>query len=244
MSIPSSRFGAERLLTGRCLHRRKVANNTYVERHPSAMGEGDTFALRLHSTDVVAWRPNGDIVIDTGGWLTPTTKARINDALPGGFRLGSDKGRWVLYVGGWDTSNKVYFADGLTIHEDGTVTGGETPTNAERENTANVKMRKDVGAFVKAITPEMIVSAWDNPGGDCFLCRFGETDCLSSHLEERYFHATLAYNAVKARGFRSPDTIMAMIYNAAKRGEVDTLLTDSLRKFLRKRLAVGFVAVK
>ncbi len=242
MSIPSSRFGAERLLQGRCLHRRKVANNTYVERHPST--DGDTFALRLHATDVVRWLPNGDTVLSTGGWYTVTTKARINDALPGGWRLWSQRGRWMLSTGPWDNPVSFRFQDGITLHEDGTVSGEVPRTVQETEDAANAQMRKAVAAFVRSIKPEDIVRQFDDSAGDCFLCRFGDTGCLAEHVAERYFHLTLARRAIEARGYRSPDTILGMIYHDAKRGQVDTLLTDNLRKYLRKNLTTGAVAAK
>jgi hypothetical protein len=65
------------------------------------------------------------------------------------------------------------------------------------------------------------------------------TDCLAGHVGEDYFHASLAYRAIKAAGYRFPDVIMAMILSAAQRGKVDTLLTRSLRKLLRKELLTG-----
>lgn len=64
---------------------RKVANNTYLERK----GDG-SISLRLHDTDVVNFRPDGSVAVDTGGWFTNTTRARINDVLPGGWQLYSE----------------------------------------------------------------------------------------------------------------------------------------------------------
>lgn len=43
------------------------------------LGDG-TIRVTYHSTDVVTVRPNGDIVLDTGGWFTATTKVRMNQA--------------------------------------------------------------------------------------------------------------------------------------------------------------------
>lgn len=65
-------------LTGRCRERRKVGNNTYAERR------GDRIAIRLHSTDVVTFLPDGSIMLNTGGWYSVTTKDRMNSYLPGG----------------------------------------------------------------------------------------------------------------------------------------------------------------
>ena len=51
---------ATKLLTGRCRDRRKLENNTYLERHHEAPGE-DSFAVRLHSTDVLLFLASASI---------------------------------------------------------------------------------------------------------------------------------------------------------------------------------------
>uniref|UniRef100_A0A6M3IRX7 Uncharacterized protein n=1 Tax=viral metagenome TaxID=1070528 RepID=A0A6M3IRX7_9ZZZZ len=47
-------------LQGRYKQRRKLANNTYACRR----GEGIT--IQLHATDIVTFKPNGDIVLKSG----------------------------------------------------------------------------------------------------------------------------------------------------------------------------------
>ena len=77
------------LLNGR--ETKKIANNTYLVHR----GEG-VIALRLHSTDVLTFRP-GSVTYDTGGWRTVTTKARFNKFGPDGVRVYSDKRVWAVY---------------------------------------------------------------------------------------------------------------------------------------------------
>ena len=55
-------------LQGRCKDSRRYANNTYLIR------ENGHLAMRYHETNVVTWYPNGDIVLNSGGWHTSTTK--------------------------------------------------------------------------------------------------------------------------------------------------------------------------
>lgn len=38
---------------------------------------GDEIAVRLYSTDVITYRPNGEIIINQGGWGTPTTHETV-----------------------------------------------------------------------------------------------------------------------------------------------------------------------
>jgi hypothetical protein len=50
-----------------------IDNNTYEVLYTN----GDK-SIRLHHTDVITVKPNGDVVLDSGGYRTPTTKHRIN----------------------------------------------------------------------------------------------------------------------------------------------------------------------
>jgi hypothetical protein len=214
-------------LTGRNKDRRKLTHNTYVERR------GDDIAIRLHETDVLTFRPDGSVSYDTGGWFTVTTKDRMNRYGP--THISSRQGRWFA----WGTP----YVDGMTVR-DGLVIAGVDAEAVAAEDQRNAKARKAIDKFIKGITPERIMSAWEDTGGDCWGCKFGmATDCLAGHVKDSYFHASLAYRAVKAAGYRAPDLIMAMIYRAAQRGQVDTLLTRPLRKLLRKELLTG-IAVK
>lgn len=35
--------------------------------------------VRLHRTDIVKFKPNGEIILHSGKWRTPTTKRRMNE---------------------------------------------------------------------------------------------------------------------------------------------------------------------
>lgn len=72
--------------------RRKLENNTYLERRP-----GGAWAVRLHATDILTVQPNGTVQANTGGWESVTTKARLNEYLPGGWGIGQTKGVWYWY---------------------------------------------------------------------------------------------------------------------------------------------------
>ena len=245
-------------LTGRCAQSRKVANNTYLERR------GDDIAVRLHATDVVTFHADGTATLNTGGWLTVTTKARMNEWLPGGISLDSVKGRWYLSYPGhaeydadgtylrWAPSERksIAYADGITLDlETLDVVDGQAAAEAVKlEDSANAAMRKAVAAYVRKTTPEAIVKAFTHVGGDCMLCTgvipADDGDHLRLHIEEQYVMYSLTLAAVRERGFTYPDVIMSMIYNSAQRGEVDRLYKDSVRKYLRRHLTVGACASK
>lgn len=70
---------------------RKLGHNTFVEARP-----GGDIAVRYHRTDIITFRPDGRIVLDTGGWLTTTTKQRLSAIIPG-VRVWAERGgEWAV----------------------------------------------------------------------------------------------------------------------------------------------------
>ena len=230
--------------------RRKVANNTYLE------PRNGSIAIRLHDTDIVRFHLNDLTTFDTGGWLTMLTKSRINDALPEGIVLSSDRGRWYFYDR-TGLAERIPFTDGITLNTETfeVYSGGIDSATVKAEDSENTKMRKAVNKYLRDTTPAEIVRAFENPGGDCWFCSRAvpitdmdgnpsvNVEHLRSHVDEHYVMYSLALNAVQARGFTNADVIMGIIYHSAKAGRVDSLYTDSLRRYLRKALKVGAVAV-
>lgn len=78
-------------------HDRPLENNTRVNRR------GPDIAITLHSTDVVTYHRDDSVTLDTGWWLTVTTKDRINGYLGiDHIKVYSDRGRWAVYKFGTD----------------------------------------------------------------------------------------------------------------------------------------------
>src|SRR5689334_18060408 len=78
--IPKSREQAEALMIGRdnpC--RIGSGRSTRIEREIKQGKIGD-IRLWLYQTAIVTWKPDGSVVLDSGGWKTVTTKARMNEA--------------------------------------------------------------------------------------------------------------------------------------------------------------------
>ena len=110
---------ASEKIVGRCARGRKLESNTYLE-HRSF----DEIAVRLHSTDVITFHPDGRVVLNTGGWTTVTTKDRMNRYMPSGWRVWSERGRWLVGRNGAYSNPLRAFEDGMTLHPNGEVTGG------------------------------------------------------------------------------------------------------------------------
>jgi hypothetical protein len=220
--------------------RRKVANNTYLERR-----DDETVALRLHATDVVTFRP-GTITLDTGGWRTVTTKNRINYALP----VFSDKGTW--YVGDYRDGTRHVYADGITFTEAGSLVGDEAVDPTDEA----AAMKKRITAFVK-LAGETFEAGMPTPStGDCWYCMMrtetgrtlgdwaaGDHDHLLGHMDEGYVVPSLLVNAVVEAGYNVPAFILGTSVEGTTMGgrtgghygHTD-LVKRSVRKYLTRRL--------
>jgi len=98
---------------------RKVGNNTFEVFYKN----GDR-AIRLHRTDIVTWRTIycsacygtklKRIVLNTNGWETVTTKARMNQYMPNGH-IYQHKYKWYVKTPDGD----VPYYDGMILDYDG-----------------------------------------------------------------------------------------------------------------------------
>ena len=104
--IPATHTEAREMLNGRTS--RTIANNTTLV----DLGEGG-IVLRLHCTHVVTFRPDGSIVLNSGGWHTVTTKDRLSRvARAHGWSVYAKAREW--FVGHRDGAT-FEFEDGFTI---------------------------------------------------------------------------------------------------------------------------------
>jgi len=85
--------------------KRKLANNTYL-----TVREDGGFGIKLHNTEVVIHYPDR-VVLDSGGWLTVTTKSRMNEFTD--LRIYQDNYDW--FVDGIVSNTSIPFTDGMTI---------------------------------------------------------------------------------------------------------------------------------
>lgn len=71
----------------------KVGNNTFVSYNET---NGDA-TITLHSTPVVTWHPDGSVTYRTGGWVTKTTKDRLNAYGHPNHAISQRRGKWYIH---------------------------------------------------------------------------------------------------------------------------------------------------
>jgi hypothetical protein len=192
-------------------------------------------AIRYHNTDVITMLPNGDTVLDSGGWLTYTTKERLNRR----YKVWSKNSVW--YIEEPATGNTLHFFDGITFDGCGKVKGEVKVIDEEKIKATKARIRN----YVRLADRLKEIPFPD--AGDCWSCMmqtkdgqsigdaFKDTSHLEMHLEEGYLHGSIIYNALKEKGYHNPAVIMQMgIKDSIKR---------ALRTYLTKRLIPEIQAV-
>lgn len=220
---------------GKAVPRKKVANNTYLERHdlPSVGGAtpAKAISLVLHATHVVTYSEDGLVTLNTGGWLTVTTKERINTGLPKPWTLRSVKGVWELVEGyGLNVRTVTRYTDGISLrhyyqmdpHTSYDDTYGYALVEAtclphdqrEADDRHNKAMAKLIGRYLKAYTGQEVIDS-------CNLCRgtwamnpaskrevltsygdaLGDTQHLIDHMLDGDYPGSLIQAAVTQAGY-------------------------------------------
>ena len=236
---------------GEYSHARKISNNTYQYQLPDG-----TICTRLHQTDIAKLRPDGVLVLNSGGWRTPTTKDRINQALASRGCVGSDRGIWYLHPPHHDPGiayNPVRFYDGIEVHPNGTALPG--PELTEKRETS---LRKQIASYCKAIAALPKLPLPD--AGDCWMCSMFHTvpandgsrvtawrgqekqqgkhagECLQFHLDETYIHGSLLVNAMWWAGYR--DVSIACFLNGVDKG-TRQVICRTVRRYLQRQFGLA-----
>lgn len=176
------------ILVGRNKNSKKLANNTYAIRN-----EDNSISIKLHQTSIITYYPGGRIVLNSGGYKTSTTKARLNEFSP--FSVSQKDGIWsICKQGEWNKS--VLFKDGMSFNH-GKFVGFNKSDADER------KLRKQIKDYSKLVSKSLPLPM--PSGGDCWLCSILKNDNkdnshLISHLKEGYVVPSLVKTALESAG--------------------------------------------
>lgn len=185
-----------------------VANNTVEYTKPDG-----TRVIRFHHTDILEFPKGGQVIFNSSGWKTPTTKDRMN-GLQKVATIIQDKGLWYLTTDQNPYQNKdsrIPFFDGITV-KDGKVVKPRKLAHKKEEY-----LLKQIQAYCKKLKE---LKELPTPSrGDCWHCSFqtndertmgdlSGSDHLKSHLKEKYIHGSLIMNALKWAGYQCPEVIV------------------------------------
>ena len=185
--LPTSYGACEKFYKGKT-RTGKIAHNTWVIDASDTPGEM-AYGIVYHRTRIVKFSVDERAVLNTGGWRTSTTKARLNAC---GFNVWQEVGNWYLTV-----RDITYdFVDGIEILSDGTVLA---PDNSGPAIWADVaKDRREYNRQRRAIRA---ASRANNP------------NVLYNTVRARAQRSVESHNEKKARLDRSIGTVLAEYSN-------------------------------
>lgn len=171
--------------------------------------------VRLYQTDILTFPREGGFTIDTGGFGTVTTRARLNDALPDGWRVSAQSGRMHL--------NGTPFNTVITV-----TPNGEILSDAADQPDPG----KQIDAYMKAWRARGLPTVAES-GGDPWILREGkvEPDVMRDWVESRYVFRLLYVLALRYAGMADQGVGLYLQY-ADARG-LDTLDYRRIRRYVR-----------
>lgn len=206
------------------MKRYKIVGNTYEFENEI----GDRI-IQFYDTEIVTFKKNGDIVLNSGGYRTPTTKERMNSVLKDYYIEQSNN---IWYIHRRITKETVPFYDGIVLK-----VGKPLPNNTKIEDKTKVIVAK-INKFVNKLDKMKEIPIPSN--GDCWYCAMWTEDGktlgevtkdnnhLLSHMKEGYVHGSLIYNALKESGYQFPEYHWQM--------HCRDNIKNALRRYLKTRL--------
>jgi len=166
---------------GKQVARRKIGNNTYAERCVDQFGK-PAIAVRLHNTRVVIHTAY-TVQFNSGGWLTVTTKDRMNAWCGPGITVYSDRGTWMVRLHlSQSAHTSVEYAENMVLRW--APGGWSTAVNDRvRANTSahNDAIRASVKRWLDAMPPTLCGSF-----GDEVAHKFTKVECVSCVHSDRW----------------------------------------------------------
>lgn len=220
---------ASELIKGGRNGRKKLANNTYL------MPVKSGIAVRLHDTDIVTIHPNNDCTLNTGGWMTKTTKERISRYSP--VLIHQTNGIW--YVKGQ------VFTDGMKVSGLGKILS----KTASVDKTEKTKRKLDtlVRNYINGFAKHIASNGLGDPGpGDCWACAmnvantdstnpFGKSEPLGlshllEHFREKYYVPSLLFKAIQDQGYADPYHTWSYLKQTGGQSSLKIILRSYFRK--------------
>ena len=220
-------------MSGIACHDSKIIDNNTFLYH-----QDDDEVVRLHMTDIVRKKRDGTMILNDGGWKTPTTRARMNDTIAP-YMIHQEKGKWTITLRG--VHGSLSYMSGMTLQKPEKVRVLEDTKAAARSSKKEDKIKKRIDLYLKKMR-KMYKKDGKFPypdGGDCWHCLMFEKDGSqldSSHIwshvmESTYIHGSLIRNALLYAGYKTE--AFAMVWR------MEDIVIRAVRKFLKFRLGLA-----
>ena len=223
---------------------KKIDRNTYLIKR-----DDETIVVRLHQTDIISFKKNGTIILDSGGWRTVTTKDRMNKFLPDNYGIMQEKGIWYIKITNEYKKDLIY-SDGIKLSKKTKPMNLKVYQAKQKQQTRIVnKTNKYCDRYIDALMDGKVPVP---SGADCWYCSImhnkddENNDHYNSHIQEMYFVPSLIANAVNDCGSMYERMVLASIWKidgAEDLSEISgmgkDMLKRTLKKYLKKRVILS-----
>lgn len=226
---------------------RPLAHNTRIEL------DSGCFKIKYHGNTIAELHPE-KIVLSSCGWMTLTTKERLNWFIPDEYYIYQEKGVW--YVRNYVKDETMTFQDGITFHTDTTVSGYGDSSEKDRIKATTKQIKKYVDGFIKALVKGEVESP---NGGDCWYCLMRGEDGVSlgekthnqdhilDHMTESCYVPSLLYNAIEAFGVSIyVKSLIGQLWNDSgytmstwEEGIFSDQVKSSLTRYIKRQLGIA-----
>lgn len=228
---------------------RPYAHNTRIKW--DSILQDDIIMVTYHDNPIVHFHPEV-ISLFSCGWMTPTTKERLNWFIPQPWNIYQRSSVW--YARNYQTQKEYVFADGITFSYDGLQVWNMGDDNKQAESRAQIRRIKK---YVDGYITELLAGNIDKPSeGDCWFCLMHDTngkawgegsqDHILSHMEESYYVPSLLVNAIAYHPvcMLTQDGISRIwntneVLDGWQRDIVTRDIKSSLTKYIKKQLDIA-----
>lgn len=196
------------------------------------------YGIQYCATVIIEILQSGEYILNSGGYRTRSTKAKINEFSPA--RLHQTAHVWYVHT---ESGEPVPFQDGIKIDAEGKPVNAKASDGIKIVKAQASKVAK-VKAYVKAFIAKIEAGELPKPSaGDCMGCAMRTTtgevlgdvamkDHVHSHLDEGCHVPSLLVNALRESGYR-PEYVNP--WNGLGSGRDTTVYKRALTQYLLKR---------
>ena len=187
--------------------------------------------IRLHNTDILTFPPKGGFVINTDGWNTVTTRARLNEVLPGPWRVFTARG--LIHLRNIETGVDTPFRETVTVTSKGAI-------KPDRKPASNDKLRQQIDTYMKAFKARGLPTAQESLG-DPWIFSEGKTDSavMLDWIKSKYVHRRLMALAFQWTGLTDRGVALYLSDIDRRGGKLNATDMRRLRRYVRLCVGLG-----
>lgn len=185
--------------------------------------------IRLHDTDILTIYPSGDFVVFTGGWNTVTTRARLNDFLPSGYRVSQSHG--IAHLNGVPFRNAVSVSASISPAE----------IHSDVSDSENAALTRKIDSYMRAWRKHGLPPESESSGDPWIFTTQQKVsfEIMLDWIESQYVFRLMYFLALKYAGV--PDTGIGLYHYWAdqKGGRLEKIDYSRIRRYIRACLGLA-----